>query len=69
MFELHFTADGQKYLKWVDRRRFPGERGLWVDIGKATDRGINQIIEINRSHGIEVEIDDRNTYRALVLKD
>ena len=69
MFELVFTADGQRYLKWFHRQRRPGERGEWVEIGRKHQHRMEEIVRINRAQGLEVEIDDRGIYRALVLKD
>lgn len=68
MFDLHFSSDGNKYLKWVERDRYPGERGLWIEICRDTDRERDFLVETNRKvSGLQVEIDDRGIWRALVL--
>lgn len=69
MFDLHFSADGKRVLKWSDRNRYPGERGLWIDICRDDDKERDVLLRINRQGGLQCEIDDRNIWRALVLKD
>lgn len=70
MFDLHFSSDGTKVLRWVERSRHPNERGMWVDICRDTDKGRDLLLRINREvGGLQVELDDRGTWRALVLKD
>jgi hypothetical protein len=70
-FEIHPDKSGFPYLKKVERRRNTQEegRGKWVSIGKATDGGIERVIELNRRNGMIVLIDEDGTYRALILTD
>lgn len=70
MFDLHFSADGTRVLKWTERDRYPGERGLWIDICRDDDKEKEFLIRTNREVGkLQVEMDDRRIWRALVLKD
>jgi hypothetical protein len=69
MFDLHFNSSGERVLVYVKRDRLPGERGLWVEIGREQDKNIEFYINANRNLGLEVEKDEKGTYRALVLKD
>ena len=69
MFELFIDEKGRRYLKWVARNRRPGERGIWVEIGGMRDRGIKEIIAVNRSARHQVEVDEHGAYRALVLSE
>lgn len=69
MFELRFDSNGNKVLVYVKRDRYPGERGMWVDVGHEDDKEIKFIVEFNRKNGLQVERDERGFYRALVLKD
>lgn len=68
MFELR-NVNGKKGLVFVKRDRYPGERGLWVEIGHEDEKNINSYVEFNRKNGLQVEKDERGFYRALVLKD
>lgn len=69
MFELQLNGKGQKVVTYVDRDRYPGERGHWVEIGHENDKQINSLVEFNRHNGLQVEKDQKGFYRALVLKD
>lgn len=69
MFDLHFNSSGEKVLVYAKRDRLPGERGLWVEIGNEKDKNIEFYVNANRNLGLEVEKDEKGTYRALVLKD
>lgn len=69
MFELRTNAKGEKYLKYVKRPRLPFERGVWIEVAHESDKECSFFVDINRRMGMQVEIDERGTYRALVLKD
>ena len=70
MFDLHFSSDGTRVLKWSNRARYPGERGLWADICRDDDKERDFLIRVNREIGkLQVEKDDRGFWRVLVLKD
>lgn len=70
-YEIHQDKDGQPYLKRVNRiRNISAEgRGMWVDIGRATDNAINRVIEANERAGYLVLPDDQGYYRILILTD
>ena len=69
MFELHENLKGEKVLVYVDRMRYSGERGLWVEIGHENEKNIKFYVDFNRNNGLQVEKDERGFYRALVCKD
>lgn len=70
MFDLHYSTDGSRVLKWSDRLRYPGERGIWVDVCRDDDKERDFILRVNRQVGnVQVEKDDRNVWRAYILKD
>jgi hypothetical protein len=68
MFEIQYSVKGNKVLVWVDRSRVAGESGTWVEIGHEEHKDIEYHVEMNRSLGYEVEIDEKGYYRALVLR-
>jgi hypothetical protein len=69
MFDLHFKANGEKLLKYTDRNRYSGERGMWVEICHENDKECKFLLDFNRKFGLQVERDEKGFYRALVLKD
>lgn len=69
MFDLEYSLKGERVLVYTNRDRYPGERGLWVDIGHEKDKNINFFIDFNRNNGLQVEKDENGFWRALVLKD
>jgi hypothetical protein len=70
-YEIQKNKLNEPYLKWVDRPRKPSEegRGLWVDVGRVTDKGIEQILRRNEDEGYIFLVDENDTYRVLVLTD
>ena len=68
MFELCENKDGEKLLFWFEGRR-SGQRGLWVEIGHESDKGMSRLITVNKNAGLQVEKDYKGFYRALVLSD
>lgn len=40
-----------------------------MGLGHERDKDINFYVEFNRKNGLEVEKDEKGTWRALVLKD
>lgn len=69
MFDLRLNAKGETYLKFVKRPRMPFERGFWVEIAHESSKEAGYYVDVNRRMGLQVEIDERGTYRALILKD
>jgi hypothetical protein len=70
-YEIHEDRNGQPYLKRVNRfRNVSAEgRGMWAEIGRATDNAINRVIEANERAGYLVLPDDQGYFRILVLTD
>jgi len=69
MFDLQYNLKGERVLVYTKRDRYPGERGMWVEIGHEKEKNINFFVDFNRRQGLQVEKDDKGFYRALVLKD
>lgn len=67
MHEVKVNAKGKEYLKWVEGRS--RTRGIWVPIGRADERGIEELVSRNQGLGLKVLIDEKGVYRALVCKD
>lgn len=68
-FEVVFDKTGYPYLKKVFKRRNPSERGVWVEIGKASNRNIDYLVTANRQMGYLVMQDEDGFVRALILTD
>ena len=68
-YEIHANERGEPYLKKVIRTKSLRElgRGQWMPIGRATDHGINRVVELNLLQGHLVLPDQENVYRILVL--
>lgn len=69
MFDLCQNAKGENVLIYVKRYRYPGERGMWVEICHENDKEVRYFVDVNRKMGLQVEKDEKGFYRALVLKD
>ena len=71
MFDISYLADGTPFLKKVDRRRNRDVDGrtLWVEVGKAHEKGISNVIEQNKAQGYLVLMDEDGVYRALINTD
>jgi hypothetical protein len=72
---MHFTIEmnkrGYPYLKKSEKprnRQLEG-RGLWAEIGRATDSNIEKVVRANERLGYYVLIDEYGCYRVLVLTD
>ena len=52
-YEIHANERGEPYLKKVIRTKSLRElgRGQWMPIGRATDHGINRVVELNLLQG------------------
>lgn len=70
VYEIHANKIGNPYLKKVDRtKRREDGRGMWVEIGRITNFGIENAIRHNQEAGYIVLIDEDGIYRMLVLSD
>lgn len=70
VFEIYTDKQGNPRLKRVDRpRRREDGRGMWVEIGKSDQRGIERFVASNEDQGYLVLMDDEGVYRALILTD
>jgi hypothetical protein len=69
MFEIRENTKGERILFYVDRPRRSSERGMWIEVCRETDKQCDFFVSINRELGVQVEIDQYGTYRALVLGD
>ena len=69
MFELRTNSKGEKVLVYVRRPRMPFERGVWVEIAHENDKESKFFVNLNRGNGLQVEMDEKGFYRALVLSD
>lgn len=67
MFKLMEDEKGNPILKWIDR--YPTSRGIWVEIGRKDERGMDRIIRMNQANGLHVFLDEKGVYRAFVLSD
>jgi len=69
MHEIRIDKFGKPYLVWTNRKREPGERGVWVEIGHKNYYNIEEIVQANKQLGLDVLIDEEGFYRAFILKD
>lgn len=69
MFDLQKNSKGEDVLVYVERYRYPFERGLWIEICHENDKQAEYLIKVNRQMGLRIEKDEKGFYRALVLKD
>lgn len=69
MFDLHFNTKGEQVLVYNKRDRYPGERGMWVEICHENDKEARFFVDLNRSHGLKIAKDEKGFYRALVLSE
>jgi hypothetical protein len=68
VFEIHKNKSGSPVLKRVDRLRRRDEgRGMWVEIGRSDQKGIERFVAENEKQGYLVLMDDQGVYRALIL--
>lgn len=69
MFEIYSYESGEPRLRYVHRPRRSFERGVWVEIGKEDEWGVEEAVLRNRQSGYIVLLDEYYVYRALVLTE
>lgn len=70
VFEIRMNKLNKPFLQKIDRPRTSKDgRGQWVEIGRLSNTGIENIIRANQRNGYMVLIDEDNVYRVLVLTD
>jgi len=70
-FEIRADKKGKPFLKKIEGYPNTGSQrtGVWVEIGRPTDYGIENAIRTNVKAGYSVCLDEYNVYRILVLTD
>lgn len=69
--EIKADKNGKPFLKMVDRPRLLSKdgRGIWVEVGRVGQTGVEEIVRRNREQGHLVLQDELGFYRSLILTD